>query len=114
MTTGRERGEIAEVGAPTLLPPAPIDARAPGWWTSVTVIVAAACLALFNAQAVGGWLDEMAPGPLDAPLRSPVAAWVARTHPLDAPRAGVRGWWQRARAARFGKEQPGQQGAAAG
>ena len=114
MTTGADRGEIAEVGAPTLLPPDPVDARRAGRWTSVTILVAATCLALFNAQAIGGWLDEMAPGPLNAPLRAPVAAWVARTHPLDAPRAGLRAWWLHARAARFGREQPGQQGAAAG
>ena len=114
MTTGRERGEIAEVGGPTLLAPAPVDARAPARWTGVSIAVATACLALCNAQSIGGWLDEMPPGPVNAPLRAPVAAWVAWTHPLDAPRAGLRRWWHRARAARFGKEQPGQQGAAAG
>ncbi len=114
MTIGADRGEIAEVGAPTLLPRDPVDTRRAGRWTGVTIAIAAACLALFNAQGLGGWVDEMTPGPLNAPLRAPVAAWVARTQALDNPRATLRRWWQRARAARFGTEQPGQQGAAAG
>lgn len=114
MTTGADQGSIAEVGAPTVLPPDPVDARRPGWWTSVTIAVAALSLALCNAQAIGGWVDEMTPGPLNTPLRAPVAAWVARVQRLDTPRARVRGWWQRARAARFGTEQPSEQGASAG
>ncbi len=114
MTTGADQGSIAEVGAPTLLTPDPVDTRRAGRWTGVTITVAALSLALCNAQAIGGWVDEITPGPLNMPLRAPVAAWVVRVERLDTPRARVRVWWQRARAARFGAEQPGEQGATAG
>ena len=101
---------------PVAIRPAPIDARRPWRWTTGTIAVAALTLAAVNAPAVGGWFDELTPGPLSEPLRAPIAGWTAATDRLglDVPRAWLRRRWTAAQDLRFGKEQPGQKGAAAG
>ena len=89
MTVGAEQGEIAAVGSPVLVPHAAIDERHPRRWTSATIVVAAALLALFNAPAIGAWFDDLPPRGATEPLR-------AR--------------WKAAQAARFDNERPGERG----
>lgn len=99
---------------PVTVAPAPVDSVRPWRWTTGTIAAAALFLAVFNAHAIGGWFDELTPGPLTAPLGRPVAGWTAATAGLDRPRRWLRAQWLAAQARRFGHEQPGQQGAAAG
>lgn len=114
MTTGAEQGEIAEVGSPVLVPADPIDTVRPWRWMTGVIATAALLLSVFNAHAIGSWFDELPPSPLTEPLRAPIASWVALTGKLgfDAPRAAVRRRWEAAQAARFGDEQPGEDGSA--
>lgn len=116
MTMSAERGSIAEVGSPVLLRSDGDDRQRPWRWTSVTIATCAALLLLGNAHAIGEWFDELTPGPLSEPLRAPVGRWTAATRSagLDAPRATLHRGWERLRALRFGSEQPGERGAAAG
>jgi len=114
MTTGAEQGEIAEVGSPVRIEGDPVDHRHPLRWTSVLIGTATLLLALMNAQAISGWFDELPPNATVEQLRDPVAGWNGMTARvgLDRPRTWLRGRWKAAQAARFGKEQPGEQGAA--
>ncbi|WP_157217007.1 hypothetical protein [Flavisphingomonas formosensis] len=113
MTTGAEKGEIAEVGSPVVIEGDPVAHRHPLRWASVTIGTAALLLALTNAQAIAGWFDELTPSATTERLREPVEGWSALTAAvgLDAPRTWLRGRWKAAQAARFGKEKPGEQGA---
>lgn len=112
MTVGAEQGEIAAVGSPVLVPHAAIDERHPRRWTSATIVVAAALLALFNAPAIGAWFDDLPPRGATEPLRAPIARWATMTagRSLDAPRAWLRARWKAAQAARFDNERPGERG----
>jgi hypothetical protein len=114
MTTGAGQGSIAEVGSPVLLPPDPVDARAPWRWATGVIATATLFLGVLNAHAIGAWFDQLTPGPAIEPLQAPIGYWTGATEArgLDAPRAGMRQGWERVRGARFGKEQPGEQGAA--
>jgi hypothetical protein len=114
VTTSAEEGAIAEVGSPVLLPPDPADTHAPWRWTTGVIAAATLLLGVLNAHAIGEWFDELTPGPVSEPLRAPVGYWTGATaaRGLDAPRAALRRGWEGVRAARFGKEQPGEQGAA--
>ena len=114
MTTGADQGEIAEVGSPVLVPADPVDTVAPWRWMTTVIASAGLFLALFNALAIAAWFDELPPSPHTEPLRAPIAAWAATTARwgLDTPRAAVRGRWEKAQAARFGSEQPGEDGSA--
>ncbi len=116
MTTGAERGEIAEVGTPVAVAPDPVDTVRPWRWATVTIAVATSFLMLTNAHAIQSWFDERPPGSITEPLRAPIRGWSALTARagLDAPRAALRRRWQAAEAARFGKEQPGEGGSEAG
>jgi len=102
--------------SPVVIRPSPVDKRQPWRWTTGTIAVAALILAAFNAPAVGGWFDALSPGPLSEPLRGPIAGWTAATERLglNAPRGWLRRRWTAAQDLRFGNEQPGQKGAAAG
>ena len=114
MTTGAEQGEIAEVGSPVLVAADPVDRVAPWRWMTTVIVTATLFLGVFNAHAIAAWFDELPPSPYTEPLRAPIAAWAATTGQLglDAPRAAVRAWWEKAQAARFGSEQPGEDGSA--
>lgn len=114
MTTGAEQGEIAEVGSPVLVPADPVDAVRPWRWMTGTIATATLFLGVFNAHAIGAWFDELPPSPVTEPLRAPIASWVALTTRLgfDAPRTAVRKRWEAEQAARFGTEQPGEDGSA--
>ncbi|MEH3039840.1 MAG: hypothetical protein PGN21_07235 [Sphingomonas paucimobilis] len=114
MTTGAEQGEIVEVGSPVLVAPDPVDGVRPFAWMTTIIATTALFLAVFDAHAIAAWFDELPPSPYTEPLRAPIAAWAATTARLgfDAPRAAVRGRWQAAQAARFGSEQPGEDGSA--
>ena len=114
MTTSADQGAIAEVGSPVLIAPAPVDALSPWRWMTGVIAAATLVLLVFNARTIDDWAGELAPNRLTALLRGPTAAWAAATDRLDAPRARLHATWTRVRAARFGKEQPGEQGAAAG
>ena len=76
--------------------------------------VAAVLLLLVNAHAIGGWFDELTPNPLTERIGPPVDALVAATRRLDAPRAGLAARWDKAKAARFGSEQSGEEAGGAG
>lgn len=114
MTKGAEQGEIAEVGSPVVVPADPVDAVRPWRWMTQVIGIATLFLAVFNAHAIGGWFDELPPARLTEPLRQPIARWTAMTVRLglDTPRAAVRSRWEAAQAARFGDEQPGEDGSA--
>lgn len=114
VTTGAQQGEIAEVGSPVLLPADPVDTARPLGWATVAGLFATATLALANAPALSGWFDELTPTPLSERLRAPVEWWGRTTSSLtlDQPRRALRARWKAAQAARFGKERPGEQGAA--
>lgn len=101
---------------PVVVRPAPVDKRRPWRWTTGTIAVAALFLAVLNAPAAGGWFDELTPGPLSEPLRGPIAGWTAAAERLglNTPRNWLRRRWTAAQGLRFGSEQPGQKGAAAG
>lgn len=115
MTTSADQGVIADVGSPVLIVTNPIDTRAPWRWQTTTIATATALLLLFNAHAVTGWFDELVPSRATEWLRRPIGGWTRTTEAagLDAPRAQLHARWSRVRAARFGSEQPGEQGAAA-
>lgn len=116
MTTSAERRAIGDVGSPVLLTPDAADQDRPWRWTTLTIALCAALLLLVNAHAIGEWFDALTPGPLTEPLRRPVERWTSATAAagLDAPRAALHRRWERLRDLRFGTEQPGQRGAAAG
>lgn len=113
MTVGAERGEIAEVGSPVLIAADRIDARQPWRWTTTAIVTATAFLAVFNAGTAVAWLDELTPSQAVERLREPVDGWSRTTAAVGfaTGRAHLRDWWQWARAARFGNEQPGEPGA---
>ncbi len=114
MTTGAEQGEIAEVGSPVTVPADPaVDGMRPWRWTTGAIVTATALLALGNAEAMTGWLDERTPTAATERLRAPVEGWrnATTTLHLDAVRAAMHRWWDAARAARFGDERPGEPGA---
>lgn len=115
MTTSADQGAIAEVGSPVLIPPAPVDAERPWVWMTTVIAVATAVLLIFNARTIDDWAVELAPNRLTALLRAPTSAWsgAATRTGIDAPRAKLHATWTKVRAARFGNEQPGEQGAAA-
>ncbi|SFP60519.1 hypothetical protein [Sphingomonas rubra] len=113
MTVGAERGEIAEVGSPVVVPPdEAVDARRPLGWTTGVILVATLFLAIFNAGSATEWLDEQTPTATIERLRAPVEGWSRATAALhaDAARTHLRRWWQALRAARFGDERPGEPG----
>ncbi len=114
MTTGAEHGEIAEVGSPVNLPPAPVDHRAPWRWTTASIAVAALLLALGNGPAMSAWVDDLPPGQLASALHAPVYSWSAFTArwSLDRPSHWLRSQWLQARKARLGREDPGDAGTA--
>ncbi|MGN5374530.1 hypothetical protein [Sphingomonas hankookensis] len=114
MTTGAEQGEIAEVGSPVLVPADPVDTVAPWRWMTMVIAVATLFLGVFNAHAIAAWFDELPPSRHTEPLRAPIATWAVTTARLglDAPRAVVRTQWEKAQAARFGTERPGEDGGA--
>ncbi|WP_010544089.1 hypothetical protein [Sphingomonas elodea] len=115
MTLGAERGEIAEIGSPVVLPPAAVDRRRPWRWTTTSIVVAALLLALVQGPAMADWADDLPPGPVAAALQPHAHAWAdltTRAH-LDAPAAWLRQHWKAAQGARFGAEEPGEAGATA-
>ena len=116
MTTSADRGAIAEVGSPVLVAPDPVDEAAPWRWQTGLLAIATAVLLVLNAHSIDDWATELAPNRLTQLLRAPVSGWMqtARANGLDAPRARLHATWGRVRQARFGSEQPGEQGAAAG
>ena len=116
MTTSSEHGAIAEVGSPVLIAPDRVDAARPWRWMTTVIAVATLVLLVFNARTIDDWAVELAPNRLTVLLRVPTAGWAgtATSTGIDGPRARLHATWSRVRAARFGKEQPGEQGAAAG
>ncbi len=116
MTKSAEQGSIAEVGSPVLIAPAPVDAVQPWRWMTGVIATATAVLLLGNAPTGDEWLGELAPNRLTQTLRGPVGAWAATTRKaaLDRPHATLHDGWKRVRGLRFGSEQPGEKGAAAG
>lgn len=116
MTRSAEQGSIAEVGSPVLVAPAPADAARPWRWMTGVIVTATAVLLLGNAPTGDDWLGELAPNRVTQSLRGPVAAWTGTTRAarLDRPHAALHAGWKRVRGLRFGSEQPGEKGAAAG
>lgn len=98
---------LAHSLSPVDLPePAEPLARPLGWTVSV---IAAACLvlALFNAGAIRGWAYELKPTAFNQRIVGLAEGWYDLTASLGLHRPGetMRGWWQSAQAARFGREQ---------
>lgn len=116
MTKSADQGSIADVGSPVLIAPDPVDAVRPWRWTTGVIATATALLLVLNGHSAGDWFDELTPGAITEPLRAPIGGWTGTTARagLDAPRARLHALWGRARALRFGSEQPGERGAAEG
>ena len=114
MTTSADQGSLADVGSPVLLQTDPVDTVRPWRWMTVTIATATAVLLFANAHAMSEWFDERTPNALTDAFRPTVTGWTERTAGagLDRPRARLHGMWRKVRAARFGKEEPGQRGAA--
>lgn len=84
-------------------------------WMTQVIAVATLVLLVLNARTIDDWAVELAPNRLTALLRVPTSRWssAAQRTGLDTPRAKLHATWIGVRAARFGREQPGEQGAAA-
>ena len=67
-------------------------------WTASAIALASAFLLLFNAGAIRGWANELAPGPMTEPMIAAADAWHGLTERLglDAPIETMRGWWRAA------------------
>lgn len=84
------RGDLPGVGRP--LP-----------WASEIVATASLVLLLFNAGAVAGWANELAPSRLTEPAIAAADGWhgFTRRLGLDRPVEAMRARWREAQAARF-------------
>jgi len=83
-------------------PPAPLPHGLR--WTTTAIAIAALLLALLNAHAIRGWSYQLTPNAASARIVTAAEAWydtVGRAG-LNRPVETMHGWWQSARAARFG------------
>ena len=73
-------------------------------WTATIVAVATLFLLFFNAGAIRSWANELRPGPTTEPVIAAADAWhgVTAAIGLARPVETMRGWWEAAKAARFG------------
>lgn len=79
-------------------------------WMTLTIFTAAIALALVNATAFTGWVDEMEPGPAQDQLSQAAHQWETITDDigLSVPRAQLHILWKHLQAVRFGAEVPGE------
>jgi hypothetical protein len=63
-------------------------------WTATVIAVSAGLLALLNAQALTGWADELAPGPVSVKLVAAANAWEDMTGSLGVPHARLHKAWK--------------------
>lgn len=79
------------------------DEGAPRWTVQI-VALATALLFLLNATAIRAWANELAPSAWTEPVIAAADAWhgFASGLGLAAPVETMHGWWEGARAARFG------------
>jgi hypothetical protein len=72
-------------------------------WTASVVALTAALLALFNAQAIRGWAEELPPGPGTIRVVAAAEAWddTTRALGLGAGHARMRKAWKHVESARW-------------
>lgn len=77
-------------------------------WTTLTIATASLFLLATNARSLRDWVDEQAPGPLQAQAAELAASWESLTTDagLGTPRVVLKEGWKTAQAARFGKTGP--------
>ena len=93
--------------------PSPLDLPEPdlseesalGWMSAVIAIVSVVLL-LTNAVSLRDWVDEQAPGPIQAQAAQAADQWLALSRAIGfaAPRDALHTQWKRAEAARFIKD----------
>lgn len=75
-------------------------------WTATVIAVATGLLALFNAQALTGWAEELPPGPSSVKLVAAATAWEDATAGLGMPRARLHKAWKQAERAAWSPRMP--------
>jgi hypothetical protein len=75
-------------------------------WATLAIVIASLFLLITNAFALRSWVDEFAPGPLQARVAASVTRWeeIMNGLGLGMPRAEVHQQWKAAQAARFNEE----------
>jgi len=66
-------------------------------WCATAIAVAAATLALANADSARNWAESLRPGPWSQPVQDAAERWAGFTKAtgLSLARDGVRGLWER-------------------
>ena len=85
---------------PTELPADPEGGAGALRWTAGVIALTAFALALFNAEVIADWTQDLSPGPRTARVMTAADGWKAATARLglDAPHAGLHRVWKRAEA----------------
>lgn len=63
-------------------------------WTATVIAATAGLLALFNAQALTGWAEDLPPGPASVKLVAATTAWEDTTGSLGIPHARLHRAWK--------------------
>lgn len=97
---------LAHSMSPVDLPEPAAPLPRPLGWTIAVIAAASLVLALFNAGAIRGWAYELKPTAFNQRIVGAAETWydVTASIGLDRPGETMRGWWQAARAIRFGGE----------
>jgi hypothetical protein len=75
-------------------------------WTATVIAVTAGLLALFNAQALTGWAEDLPPGPAAMKLVAAATAWEDATGSLGLPHARMHKAWKQVERAEWTPRPP--------
>jgi hypothetical protein len=75
-------------------------------WTATVIVVTAGLLALFNAQALAGWAEDLPPGPTSLKLVAATTAWEDTTGSLGLPHAKLHKAWKQVERAEWTPRAP--------
>lgn len=75
-------------------------------WTTTVIAVTAGLLALFNAQALTGWAEELTPGPTSVKLVAAATMWEDTTGSLGLPHARLHKAWKQVERAEWTPRAP--------
>lgn len=83
---------------PAALPDDPAGTGSALGWTAAVVAITTLLLAVFNAQALEGWADDLTPSPAVGHVVAAASAWRARTdrYALGVPRRRLHAAWKAA------------------
>jgi hypothetical protein len=89
---------MVEPDFPTELPGEPEGGAGALRWTCGLLAITAIALALFNADAIAAWTEDLSPGPGTARIVTAAEAWQAATARLGlgAPHTSLHHVWKRA------------------